>query len=350
MVMKKLSCLFSFTLFLLACALIPAQPIPTVPAIIDVTAVPATAKPTLVPTLEQIPPTASPIPEVELGKLARAHLEALTAIGPRLPGSKKEQEAAKYIVETFEKLGYSPQTQSFSATDEDDYEFTSSNVIAVKQGDSPKEIIIGAHYDSGDESLGADDNASGVAIMLEVAEQLADLKTPYTIRFIAFGSEENDLDGSYFYAQSMKQTDVDNTITMINLDSLAAGDITYVYSDEGKNAFLRDWVLEWAGKNNIPLQTIPNVDITDGGEYVADYGAYKDRGIPFTYFEATNWMVGTMDGWTQVDPIYGDEGYIWHTQYDNLAYLDKTFPGRVDEHLKIFVSALDAICTEFTLP
>jgi len=340
--MKKIFCLFSLTFFLAACSLIPARPAATV--------VPATAKPSLVPpTQEQIPSTASPVPEIEFGKIARAHIEALTAIGPRVPGSPEEQAAAQYITETFTKLGYSPQTQIFSAVDEDDYEYKSANVIAVKKGDSPKEIIIGAHYDSGDESLGADDNASGVAVMLETAEKIADLQTPYTIRFIAFGSEENDLDGSYFYAELMKPADVENTIAMINLDTLASGDITYVYSDEGKNAFLRDWVLEWAGKNNIPLQTIPNVDITDGGDYVADYGAFKDKSIPFIYFEATNWTVGTKDGWTQVDPKYGDEGYIWHTQYDNLAYLDKTFPGRVNEHMRIFVSSLYAICTEFKL-
>jgi alkaline phosphatase isozyme conversion protein len=347
--MKKLSCLFSLTLFLLACALIPVQPIPTAP-VVDMTTVSATAEPALIPTVEQIPATALPIPESDFGKLARGYMEVLIDIGPRLPGSPKEQEAAQYIAETFKRLGYSPQTQSFSAADEDGYEFTSANVIAVKRGDSKKEIIIGAHYDSGNESLGADDNASGVAIMLEVAEQLADVQTPYTIRFIAFGSEENDLDGSYFYTALMKQADVDNTISMINLDSLSAGDNTYVYSGEGKDAFLRDWVLGWAGDNGVPLQTIPNVDLTDGGEYVADYGAFKDRGIPFTYFEATNWSMGAKDGWTQVDPQYGDEGYIWHTQYDNLVYLDETFPGRVDEHLKIFVSALVAICTKFTLP
>ncbi len=55
-----------------------------------------------------------------------------------------------------------------------------------------------------------------------------------------------------------------------------------------------------------------------------------------------------MDGWTQVDPQYGDEGYIWHTPFDNLEYLDATFPGRVNEHLNIFVSALFAITTEFS--
>jgi alkaline phosphatase isozyme conversion protein len=217
----------------------------------------------------------------------------------------------------------------------------------VKPGDSVKEIIIGAHYDSGRQGLGTDDNASGVAVILETAELVAKMQTPYTIRFIAFGSEENGLDGSSYFAENMSKTDVDNTLAMVNLDSLAAGDITYVYSEEGEKAFLRDWLLEWAGKNDISLQTIRNADLTDNGNYLSDYGAFSERGIPFIYFEATNWTLGDKDGWTQVNPQYGDEGYIWHTPFDNLEYLDATFPGRVNEHLKIFVSALFAITTEY---
>jgi alkaline phosphatase isozyme conversion protein len=342
--------LFITVLFLLSCSLpAPAATVPaaTQPAVVDPPQVSTEALlVTPPPTVEQIPPTIVPTPENNFGQIARAHMEALTAIGARYPGTANERLAAQYIMETFTKLGYSPQKKIFAAWDEDDYEFQSANVWAIKQGDSPQEIIIGAHYDSGNESLGADDNASGVGVLLEVAEQIADLETPYTIRFIAFGSEENDLDGSYFYVARMSQAEVDNTLAMINLDTLASGDFTYVYSDEGEDAFLRDWVLEWAGINSTSLQTIPNVDLTDDG-YVADYGAFKDRGIPYIYFEATNWTLGDQDGYTQVDPQYGDNGHIWHTQYDNLEYIDTTFPGRVDEHLKIFVSALVAIFTEF---
>jgi alkaline phosphatase isozyme conversion protein len=334
-------------LLLLSCGLLaPAATVPasTQPAVMEPTTIPTEAMVvTQPPTVEQVPPTS----ENHFGLIARYHLEALTAIGARSPGSPEELEASQYITETFTKLGYTPKTQKFNAWDEDNAEYTSQNVIAVKQGDSPKEIIIGAHYDSGTEALGVDDNGSGVAILLETAEQIAKLQTPYSIRFIALGSEENNLDGSSYYAELMTAAEVQNTITYINLDSLAAGDFTYIYSDEGQKAFLRDWVLTWAGENGVPLQTIQNVDLTDGGEYVADYGAFVDRGIPYIYFEATNWTVGTLDGWTQVEPQYGDEGYIWHTQYDTLEYLDATFPGRVNEHLKIFVSALVAICTEY---
>ena len=337
-------------LFLFACqGLVPAATLPAAspPGAVEQTQVPMETE-IVPPSSTDVPsPTIVPTPDRHFGQIARAHIEALTAIGARYPGTENERAAAQYIMDEFTRMGYSPQKKIFAAWDENDYEFQSANVWAVKQGSSAKEIIIGAHYDSGNESLGADDNASGVAVMLEVAEQIAKLPTPYTIRFIAFGSEENDLDGSYFYVARMKPEEVNNTLAMVNLDTLASGDITYVYSDEGEKAFLRDWVLEWAGKNNVPLETIPNVDLTDNGDYVADYGAFKDAGIPFIYFEATNWNLGNKDGWMQVDAQFGDEGYIWHTQYDNLAYIDATFPGRVNEHMRIFVSALFAVCTQF---
>ena len=113
---------------------------------------------------------------------------------------------------------------------------TSANVVAVKKGTSAQEIIVGAHYDSTDAGPGADDNASGVAVMLEVAKLVSEQTTPYTIRFIAFGAEESGLLGSYAYLNQMSQEEFENIIAMIDLDSLVAGDIAYVYSDEGQQS------------------------------------------------------------------------------------------------------------------
>lgn len=344
---RKLVFLSVAILFILSCSLVaPAGTVPaaTQPPVVEQTEVPTEAA---IVTEQPAVATVPPVAEDTSGQIARGYLEALTANGPRPSGGENERQVAKFISETFTKLGYTPETTAFSAWDENDEVLSSQNIFAVKKGDSPLEIIIGAHYDSGKEGDGVDDNASGVAVMLEVAERIANMQTPYSVRFIAFGSEENDLDGSYYYTALMEGKDVDNTLAMINLDSIAAGDFTYVYSDEGEDAFLRDWALHWAGENNVPLQTIQNVELEDEGDYVADYGAFKERGIPWIYFEATNWTLGDQDGYTQVDTQYGDEGYIWHTPFDTLEYLEATFPGRVDEHLKIYASALFAICTEF---
>ena len=126
-------------------------------------------------------------------------------------------------------------------------------MVAVKKGTSAQEIIVGAHYDSADAGPGADDNASGLAVMLEVARLISSQATPYTIRFIAFGAEESGLLGSYAYLNQMSQEEFENVIAMINLDSLIAGDVAYVYSDEGQQTAVRDWAVEWASGNGLDL-------------------------------------------------------------------------------------------------
>ena len=85
----------------------------------------------------------------------------------------------------------------------------------------------------------------------------------------------------------------------------------------------------------------------EDGYATGDYDAFQQAGIPWMYFEATNWTLGDQDGYTQVDPQYGDQGAIIHTRYDNLQYLDQTFPGRVDQHLDLFVNVLHHILTEY---
>ncbi len=308
------------------------------------------------PTREAITPTAIATAKVIYGAIARLQMEFITKeIGARLAGTQAEARAAQYIESVFNKLGYDAEVQSFSrigwvGEDEIETMVHSANVIATKAGDSEKTIVLGAHYDSSDDGLGADDNASGVAVMLELAELLKDQPTPYTIHFVAFGAEEVGLLGSASYVAQLSKEQRKDTISMVNLDSLAVGDIVYVYSMEGDQAVLRDWALAWADQNGFDLQTIRNVDLNDEDGYAtADYSAFQSAGIPFAYFEATNWRLGDKDGYTQVNPQYGDEGAIIHTEYDNLDYLDKVFPGRVDQHLESFTSIVAAILTQFKI-
>jgi alkaline phosphatase isozyme conversion protein len=301
------------------------------------------------------PDTPAPVmtPAAANSQIARQHLVALSEdIGARPPGSPGEAEATQYVQAAFEALGYETQLQPFSFTTEDEDTLDSANVIAVKIGSSPREIIVGAHYDSGDEGEGADDNASGVAVMLEVAEKIKDVETPYTIRFIAFGAEENDLDGSRYYVDQMSASEIQNTVGMINLDSLIAGDIAYVYGDAGAGS-LRDWILAQARGAGFDLEarTAQELDNLDGTPCdCADYGPFQAAGIPFAYFEATNWNLGEEDGYTQVDPAFGEEGVIRHTGYDTVSDIDSLFPGRIEHHLNLFVTLLHDTLTQFTAP
>jgi len=90
--------------------------------------------------------------------------------------------------------------------------------------------VIGAHYDSVGDSPGANDNASGVAVMLELARMHARSAAPLTVRFVAFVNEEpphfmTAAMGSYRYAASAAARG-DNIVAMISLETIG------YYSDE----------------------------------------------------------------------------------------------------------------------
>jgi Zn-dependent M28 family amino/carboxypeptidase len=217
----------------------------------------------------------------------------------------------------------------------------SANLIVVHPGLSEQQIIVGAHYDSGDEADGADDNASGVAVLLEVAGLVAEVETPYTIVFIAFGAEENDLDGSRYYVNEMSSSEVANTIAMITLASLIAGDLAYVYGDAGPGT-LRDWIRDLAASADNPLEgkTAAEMDNDVHPCECADYHAFQQAGIP-CLFRGHQLEPGQQDGMTQVDQ-YGDGGEVRHTvRY--LEYIER--PSRSHRHhLQPFVTLLFNTC------
>ncbi len=349
-------------LLLIACQFLPTAatqlPAATQPAALPAsTEAPRPAAVTQAPAIAVEPvatalpaPTQVVLPPVDNGKIAYEHLSYLSGqLGPRRPGSKAETAAAEYIRDVFEGIGYATETQPFAFEDEDGDSLGSQNIIAVKPGISNQVIIVGAHYDSGSEAAGADDNASGVAVMLEAAEAVYSRQTPYTLVFIAFGAEENDLDGSYAYVEQMSRNEIEDTVAMVNLDSLVAGDLAYIYGDDGPGTLL-DWTMELASDSGFLLdfRAADELDNPDGSRCeCADYDPFQLEEIPFIYFEATNWELGEQDGMTQVDPSLGENGEIRHTRYDTIDTINRLFPGRIEHHLNLFTTLLIDILTEY---
>lgn len=324
------------------------QPEPTAEPEIEPTGAP-TERPTGAPRIDEVPtivPTEKTemVEEISYGQTAEEYLTFLAEeIGARWPGTDEERAAGDYVEGVLEGQGYAVETQAFTFKDaEEGSRLESANLIAIRPGKSTEQIVVGAHYDSSTEADGADDNASGVAVMLEVAGLLAemDAETPYTIVFVAFGAEENNLDGSRYYVREMDRGEIGNTVAMINLDSLIAGDFAYVYGDDGPGT-LRDWILAEAEREGLALEGKTAEDMDEDGIpcECADYHAFQQAGIPFAYFEATDWTLGG-SGMTQVNPRYGDDGEIRHTEYDTLEYMADTFPNRADHHLALFVALL----------
>ncbi|ARI78729.1 M20/M25/M40 family metallo-hydrolase [Halobacillus mangrovi] len=270
------------------------------------------------------------------GAMAYKHMEYLAYdIGSRIAGSENERKAAEYIEGQFDRVGLDTEVQEF------DYSSTksSSNVVAYKEGKSTKQIIVGAHYDSVSAGLGVDDNASGVGVLLETAEVLKNIKTPYSIVFIAFGAEEVGLQGSKYYTNHMSEEEIENTIGMINLDSLAVGDQMYVYGNAGEDGFIRDQALAIADKKKLDVETNPGLNphypAGTTGDW-SDHAPFKSKGIPYGYLEATNWEIGDLDGYQQTV----EHGGIWHTENDTLEFIEEEYPDRVQEHLSTFSTLL----------
>lgn len=280
------------------------------------------------------------------GSEAFGHIEALSEIGPRVAGSADERAAAAYIEDALRQAGYEPDIGAFDIPRRGQ----SANVVAVKPGESGREILVGAHYDSESRGRGADDNGSGVGVLLEVASAIRDVATPYTLRFVAFGSEEGGLRGSRAYVSSMDAEAIANTVAMINVDSVTAGDFAYVYGTEGEPGRIRDWVLARAREDGLDLQTqdVGNREYPRGTTCdCSDHAPFEAAGIQYAYFESTNWTLGERDGYTQVDTALGENGKIWHTPYDTIDYIEEHFPGRIAERLQLFSEMLYRVLTEY---
>lgn len=171
------------------------------------------------------------------------------ALEGRQTGTIGEQKAAKYIAERFKNLGLTPKGtdgyfQAFSfkpKTDphqevkynvkDGDSTITGTNVLGFIDNKADNTVIIGAHYDhlgyGAEGSLfrgkkkeihnGADDNASGVAVLLNLAQKLKAKNTNNNYLFITFSGEEMGLLGSNYYT---KNPTIDNKKAnyMINMD------------------------------------------------------------------------------------------------------------------------------------
>lgn len=127
-------------------------------------------------------------PEISaLSQRLQGHVQHLSEqIGERSAGQRiKLDETADYIEQEFEKLGYIPVNRTFG-----EEQFRNIEVDLYGTDKRNEILVIGAHYDTTWLTPGADDNASGVAGLLEIAGILKDRRYSRTIRFIAFANEE----------------------------------------------------------------------------------------------------------------------------------------------------------------
>ncbi len=147
------------------------------------------------------------------------------------------------------------------------------NVVATKRGAvRPEEIVVvGAHYDSVPGSPGANDNASGVAVVLEAARVLAGTPTPRTIQFVLFAAEELGLFGSVAFAEERRQ----GVVAMINIDMVGWGSILMAGGSPGRDETMVNAAVEVARTLGIQLNRLRLAG--------SDHASFERVGIPAVF-------------------------------------------------------------------
>jgi len=199
---------------------------------------------------------------------AMGHTFALSEqIGVRPPGSVKEAAAADYIVQRLGEYGYTVEEQPFTMADG----FASRNIVGTRRGTREGfTIVIGAHFDSPQDSKGADDDATGVGTVLELARDFATRRIEPTMEFVFFGGNRpgsTDMDtrlvGAHRYVELTGSLEMKDIVGMIEVDCIGQGDTLALRSQGTGLQRLKDKLLTFAGVKNTPVTYIKSADDSD---------------------------------------------------------------------------------------
>ena len=196
----------------------------------------------------------------------------------------------------------------------------SANVIGTLPGNNPEagSYILCAHYDATavrtsdwdwerDPAPGADDNASGVALVIESARILSNLKLPWSIHFIAFSGEELGLLGSRYYADSALRND-EKILGVFNFDMIGFNDSfdrLELVSNPPSN-----WMAEQMRDVNLLYGIGLRIDLlSDGGAGLSDHAPFWARGYDAVlgienYLPTDPFSTGVLEGIYRINSQY----------------------------------------------
>ena len=258
---------------------------------------PITAKLTPRSALAQLPPVFS-----EARMLKDIEYLASDELAGRGLGTEGLDKAADYIARQFSDAGlqacgdgpddyFQVWTEKVAMPDRD--VVTVKNVIGIIPGKNPEfdgqSVVIGAHYDShglgwpdclaGNEGKihpGADDNASGISVLLEFARLAGKKWQPErTIVFVAFSAEEAGKLGSLHYIRKAEKYPISKTMAMVNIDTVGqlGNDALTIFG----NYSAREWVHIFRGAGYVTGVPIKQSALDTGN---GDEKSFIDAGVP----------------------------------------------------------------------
>lgn len=231
-----------------------------------------------------------------------AHVSFLAAdsLEGRKTGTQGNALAANYIIQRFKDYGLmAAGTEGFRQPFKFYSRFTKkaydgTNILGRVDGTTMPDsvIIVTAHYDhvgkrSNKIYNGADDNASGVGALLELARYFSQKPTPYSLLFMAFDAEEIGLKGAAHYVDE-PVFPLESVVLNINMDMIGRN------ADESVNICGAGHYPKLRAPLDILAEHLP-IKVTFGHEsptpspaddwtYASDHGEFHQKGIPFLYF------------------------------------------------------------------
>jgi hypothetical protein len=230
-------------------------------------------------------------------------------IGGRPSGSSSDLLMRNFLLSKFSEKKISVYEQKITLITEKNNKtyINSSNIIAKITGkDTTVSIVLGAHHDTVDKKAeGANDNTSGVVLLLELAKYFEQNIPEVTIYFVFFAAEEHGLLGSKYFVSNFKSI---NTVkAMINFDMIGRGDISLSPSKRGVSRWAVDELIEALDSKNsekINLNYLYYAGASSLGEDRTDHCVFEKAKIPSMSFSS------------RIIPAY------YHSDEDRLKYLD----------------------------
>lgn len=265
---------------------------------------------------------------------AFAFVKAQTDFGPRTPGSDAHASCANYLQSKLAEYCDTVIVQTFTATTYDGKRWEAQNIIGVIAPEKSKRVLLGAHWDSRpmadhdpdptkrNQAIdGANDGASGVGVLLEVARQLHMRKPDIGVDIIFFDMEDygtpssEDIPGdwwclgSQYWTKNKHQSDYHADFGIL-LDMVGGENPTFYHegfsSYYAQNIVSKVWGMAYRLGYGEFFINRPANPITDDHYYVL-----KNTGIKMINIIHQDETTGT------------GFGYVWHTTQDNISHIRK---------------------------
>ncbi len=230
---------------------------------------------------------------VSLSVLAHDSMEG------RRTGTEGNERAQRYLLERFDGLGLAPvagqRTQAFGFVGRrDQQEHEGLNIMGKVEGTTHPDryVVITAHYDHlgvRDDQIfnGADDNASGTAALLVLADYFLEHPPASTLIFVAMDAEEMGLQGARAFVTD-PPVPLEQVVMNVNLDMISRSDVDELYAAGTYHSpFLTPLVEEVADGAPVNLlmgHDSPDLPPGDDWTMASDHGPFHEAGVPFIYF------------------------------------------------------------------